>query len=121
MDETSKISTRNPDAPGEENPGPQESALAEAESNDMDDKPMLRLIILQFRLFRLLVRYVYLHIRYVELHIRYYLLKIVGAALVEALKMAYAIRCLSRDERLVFATCIALSIYILTVVMPIRI
>ena len=87
----------------------------------MVDRPIVRIIVKQVQFFGLLLRYLYLHVRYVQLHVRYYLLKVAGAALVEAVKMEYCIKSLSKDDRVIFATCIAVSIYLLTLIMLIRI
>ncbi len=82
----------------------------------------------QVRIMGLLLRYVYLHVRYVYLIICYCLLriagaavKVAGAALVEAAKLECYIRFLSREERVIFAACFAVSIYILALVLFIRI
>jgi hypothetical protein len=81
----------------------------------------VRIIIGQAQILRLLIRYLYLHVRYVQLHIRYYLLKLAGAALVEAVKMEYCIKSLSKDDRVIFATCITVPVYLLVLSMLIRI
>lgn len=82
----------------------------------------------QVRIMGLLLRYVYLHVRYVYLHLRYFylliyyvLVKVAGAALVEAVKLECYIKFLSKEERVIFATCFAVSIYILALVLFIRI
>ena len=87
----------------------------------MADRPIVRIIIGQVRFFSLFVRYVYLHVRYIYLHIKFYLLKAAGAALVEAVKIESCIKALSKEDRVIFATCIAVSIYTLTLIMLIRI
>ena len=86
----------------------------------MMDRPTVRIIVKQVQLFGLILHYLYLRLRYVQLHIHYYLLKAAGAALVEAVKMEYFIKYLSKYERVIFATCIAVSIYILILIMLIR-
>ncbi len=86
----------------------------------MMDRPAARIIIEQVRFFRLLVRYIYLHVVYIYLHIKYYLLKAAGAALIEAVKMECCIKSLSKEDRVIFATCIAVSIYILILITLIR-
>jgi len=81
----------------------------------------VRIINNQVRIFRLLVRYFYLHVRYVQLHVRYYLLRAAGAALVEAAKIECRIKSLSKEDCVIFATCMAVSIYALALVVFIRI
>ncbi len=73
----------------------------------------MRIIIEQVRFICLLVRYFYLQVRYTYLLIRYCLLKVVGAALVEAVKIEYCIKSLSKEDRVIFATCVAFAIFIL--------
>ena len=86
----------------------------------MRDNPVARIISLQVRFVRLFLRYIYLHIRYVMLHIELYLVKAAGAVLVEAVKIHYCIKSLSKEDRVIFATCVAVSIYILALMMLIR-
>lgn len=86
----------------------------------MIGRRVARIIIAQLRLSGLLLRYFYLRVRYIQLHIEYYLLKAAGAALVEAVKLECCIKSLSKEDRLIFATCIAVSIYILALIMLIR-
>ena len=64
----------------------------------------------------LLVQLLYLRLCYVCLLIRYYMLKIAGAALIEAVNIEYCIKSLSNRDRVVFATCVAFSIYFLVLV-----
>ena len=85
------------------------------------DKPAVKLIKLQIRFLGLMLRYVYLHIRYAYLLIHLYLLKAVGAALIEIVKIEGFIKSLSKEDRVIFAACVAVSIYILALVMFIRI
>ncbi|MCY3781139.1 MAG: hypothetical protein OXG78_12570 [Chloroflexi bacterium] len=80
----------------------------------------MRIIIAQVRFFSLLVRYFYLHIRYIYLHIKFYLLKAAGAALVEAVKVEYCIKSLSKENRVIFAACVAISIYLLAFIVIFR-
>ncbi len=75
---------------------------------------------LQVRFLGLLIRYIYLHIRYIQLHIEYYLLKAAGATLIEAVKIECWIKSMSREDRVIFSACIAVSIYVLALVMLIR-
>ncbi len=79
----------------------------------MMDNPLVRIIAEQVKLTGLLIRYIYLHIRYVYLHVKLYLIKFAGAALIEAVKIEYCIKSLSKEDRIVFAACVALSIYLL--------
>lgn len=87
----------------------------------MMDKPPVRFIVDLVRFYGLLLRYIYLRIRYVYLLCRYYLLKIEGAALVEAVEIWYSIKCMSKENRVILAACIAISIYGLSLIMLIRI
>jgi len=87
----------------------------------MRDKRAVRIIIDLVRFYGLLGRYIYLHICYVYLQIKFVLLKAAGAALIEAVKIEYCIKSLSNENRVIFAACIAVSIYCLTLVMLIRI
>lgn len=82
---------------------------------------MARYIVLQVRFIGLLLRYCYLQAYYVYLVICRCLLKLARAALIEAVKIEGLIKSLSKEERVVFAACIAVSIYILAFVMFIRI
>lgn len=86
----------------------------------MKDNPVLRIIVDQVRFTRLLVRYLYLHVRYLYLLIRYCLLKIEGAALIEVVELWYSIKSMSKEHRIIFAACIAVSIYGLALVTLIR-
>ncbi len=86
----------------------------------MMDRPAVRIIISQVRFFSLLVRYIYLHVVYIYLHIKYYLLKAVGAALIEAVELWYSIKSMSNEHRVAFAACIAVSIYGLALITLIR-
>jgi hypothetical protein len=86
----------------------------------MKDNPVLRFIIDLLRLYGLLFRYIYLHVRYLYLLIRYCLLKIEGAALIEAVEIWYSIKSMSKEHRIIFAACIAVSIYGLALVTLIR-
>lgn len=86
----------------------------------MMDRPAVRIIIEHVRILGLLVRYVYLHIRYVQLHIQYYLLKAAGAAILEAAKIELCIKSLSKEDRVIFAACVSISIYFLTLTLLVR-
>jgi hypothetical protein len=86
----------------------------------MKDHPLIRFLLDSFRLYGLLIRYIYLHIRYVMLHIELYLLKAAGAILIEAVNIYCCIKSLSKEDRVIFATCTAVSIYILALIMLIR-
>lgn len=79
-----------------------------------------RIIILQVRFTGLLLRYIYLRIRYIQLHIEYYLLKAAGATLIEAVKIECWFKSMSKEDRIIFATCVAVSIYVLALFMLIR-
>ena len=93
---------------------------AEDEQTEMLLGLMVRFIRLQARMFGLLARYVYLHFRYAYLLIKYYMLKAAGAILVEAVKLEGCIRSLSKEDRVIFAACIAVSIYVLALIVFIR-
>ena len=85
---------------------------------------MVRLIakifIDQVRFTGLLIQYCYLRICYLYLLIKYHLLKAAGAALIEAVKIEYCIKSLSKEDRVIFAACVAVSIYCLSLVLLIR-
>ena len=78
----------------------------------MMDRPLvqipLRLVL--GRVIDLVLRhYLYLHIRLrVFLIIQYILLKAAGAALIEAVKIEYCIKSMSKEYRVIFAACIAM-------------
>ncbi|MCY3977689.1 MAG: hypothetical protein OXG23_06285 [Chloroflexi bacterium] len=86
----------------------------------MMGRRVARIIIAQVRFTGLLLHYCYLRLRYIQLHIEYYLLKAAGATLVEAVKIEYWIKSMSKEDRVIFATCVAVSIYILALIMLIR-
>lgn len=86
----------------------------------MKDNPVLRFILDIFRLYGLLFRYIYLHFRYVYLLTKYHLVKLGGAALIEAMEIWYSIKTMSNENRLIFAACIAVSIYGLSLITLIR-
>ncbi len=77
----------------------------------------MRIFVKYVEIIGLFVHYIYLHIRLVQLHIQYYLLKAAGAALIEFVKIEYCIKSLSNNERVTFAACIAISIYLLALIM----
>lgn len=79
----------------------------------MRDRPIVRIIVEQAQIYRLLVRYICLRIQYVLLLCRYYLLKMGGAALIEAVEIWYSIKSMSKENRVIFAACVAISIYLL--------
>ena len=87
----------------------------------MKEKPALRLGIDLFRFYGLILRYCYLRVCYVYLLIKYHLVKVAGAALIEAVEIWYSIKLMSNEYRVIFATCIAVSIFILARFMLIRI
>ncbi len=86
----------------------------------MKDKRAVRTIIDVLRFYGLLLQYFYLHLRKLQLYIHYYMLKAAGALLIEAVKIEYCIKSLSKEDRVIFAACIAVSIYGLALVMLIR-
>lgn len=86
----------------------------------MMGRRVARIISLQVRFTGLLLRYFYLRLRYIQLHIEYYLLKAAGATLIEALKIECWIKSMTKEDRFIFATCIAVSIYILALITLIR-
>ena len=81
----------------------------------------MRLISKQVRIFCLLVQYFYLHLCKIYLHIKFYFIKAAGAMLIEAVKIEYCIKSLSKEERITFAACVAVAIYALALVLLIRI
>ena len=86
----------------------------------MKDNAAVKFLIDQARITWLLVRYSYLHICYFCLLVRYALLKVAGVLLIEAVKIEYFIKCLSKEDRVMFAASIAVSIYVLMLVAIIR-
>ena len=86
----------------------------------MSDRQFVKLMRLQARFIGLLLRYLFLRIRYVQLHIHYYLLKAVGAALIEAVKIETFIKTLSKEDRLALAALVVVSIFFLARIMLIR-
>lgn len=87
----------------------------------MKDNAVVRIITDQVRFYRLLGRYCGLQIRYVYLLIKYHLVKLGGAALIEAVEIWYTIKSMSNENRVIFAACIAVSIYGLALITLIRI
>ena len=86
----------------------------------MKDNAVVKFLIDQARITCLLLRYIYLHICYLYLLIRYALLKIAGALLIEAVKIEYFIKSLSKEDRVMFAASVAVSIYVLMLIAVIR-
>jgi len=83
-------------------------------------RPFVRIIIDYVRLTGLLLQLLYLHLYRVSLLIKYYALKAARAALVEAVTIEFGIKSMSMENRVIFATCIAVSFYVLALVMLIR-
>lgn len=79
----------------------------------MMNRPIVRILISQWRLIGLLARYIYLHVLYIMLLMLRFLFKAAGAALVESVKIGYCITSLSKEYRVIFAACIALLMYLL--------
>ena len=86
----------------------------------MMNNKVARYIIDALKFYGLLIHYIWLRIVYVYLHIKYYCFKIGGAALIEAVEIWYSIKTMSKENRVIFAACIALSIYGLSLVTLIR-
>ena len=72
------------------------------------------------RFYGLLARYIYLNVRYAYLNIKYYILRAAGAAPIEAVKMESCLKSLSKEDRVIFATCFAVAIYMSALVVFIR-
>ena len=53
--------------------------------------------------------------------IYYMSLKLAGALLIEAVKIEFCMKSLSKEDRVIFAACIAVSIYVVALIMFIRI
>lgn len=87
-------------------------------------KRALREVIVVLEIYGLLVEYIYLHILRACLIIKYRLLKAAlkaaKAVLIEAVKIEYCIKSLSKEDRVIFAACVTVSIYALALVMIIR-
>ncbi len=81
----------------------------------------MRFLVDLFRFYGLLLRYCYLRVCYVYLLFRYHLLKLCGALLIEAVEIWCSIKSMSREDRIVFSACIAVSIYGLSLISLIRI
>lgn len=90
----------------------------------MQDRPNEKIFLGFLRICRLLIRYIYLHIQLYFLLLQRFLLKCLftvlkaaihlwGAAMIGALEVVYSIKSLSNESRIVFAACIALSMYLL--------
>ncbi len=86
----------------------------------MKDNSGLRVILDVLRFYGLLIRYCYLRVVYVYLLIKYHLVKAGGAALIEAVEIWYMIKTMSNENRVIFAACIAVSIYALALITLIR-
>lgn len=95
--------------------------LANLEQTDMILRRMARYFVLQAQFIGLLLRYCYLRVCYLYLIICRCLLILARAALIEAVKIEYFIKSLSKEERVIFAACIAVAIYIVAFIMFIRI
>ena len=87
----------------------------------MKDNAAVKFLVDQARITCLLVRYIYLHFCYFFLLMRYALLKVAGALLIEAVKIEYFIKSLSKEDRVMFAASVAVSIYVVTLTVFIRI
>ncbi len=86
----------------------------------MKDNPFLEILIQQVRLTGMLIRLVLLRLEYLRLLIRLYTIKAVGAALIEAVKIEYCIKSLSKEDRIAFAACVAVSIYVVALTLLVR-
>ena len=86
----------------------------------MKDNAVVRIIADQVRFYGLLGRYICLRIQYVYLLIKYHCVKLGGAALIEAMEIWYSIKTMSKENRVIFAACIAVSIYGLALITLIR-
>jgi len=84
------------------------------------NKPAVRIIVDLLRLYRTLLRYCYLRVCYIGLHIRYYALILERAVLLEVLEIRRTIKSMSKENRVIFAACIAVSIYGLALITLIR-
>lgn len=82
---------------------------------------ILRGVLDVLKFYGLLIHYIWLRIVYVYLHIKLYCFKLGGAALIEAVEIWYSIKTMSKENRLIFAACIAVSIYGLSLLTLIRI
>ena len=87
----------------------------------MLDSPITKSIARQARLMRLVLIYCGLRMQLVYLHIKYHVIKIGGAALIEAVKIEYLIKSWTKGDRVMFAACIALMFYCLAFYLRIRI
>ncbi|MDE2821685.1 MAG: hypothetical protein OXN94_02685 [Chloroflexota bacterium] len=72
------------------------------------------------KIFVSFVKLLLLYVQYIYLHICYFFLKVAGALLLEAAKIEIYIKFMTKEERIKFAACIAVSIYILMLILLIR-
>ena len=86
----------------------------------MSDKAVKRYFMRQVDLARLVGTYLWLRFQLAYLLAKYHLIKVAGAALIEAVKMEYCIKSLSKEERVIFAASVALSIYCLAFILRIH-
>ncbi len=108
-------------------PGCEESEQATAEQIDMMDSAFARYVKLQLKTLRLmlrfiglLVRYFFLRVQYVYLLLHLCLIKVAGALLIEIVKFEGFLKALSKEDRIMLAACVAVSIYVVTLVLSIR-
>lgn len=83
----------------------------------MRDNRAVKTIIDLIKFYGLVIYYIGLRVYYVYLHIKLYFLKAAGAALIEAVEILYCVKSLSNENRVIFAACIAVAIYISALVM----
>ncbi len=81
----------------------------------------MKSIINEIEIMGLLLKIYYFKLLLLLLKILRVLIRVGGALLVEAVKILYLTKFLSKEERIIFSACVAVSIYILALVMFIRI
>lgn len=88
-------------------------------------KIIIKLQIRSYRLFLrfigLLIRYFCLRVQYVYLLARLCLIKVAGALLIEIVKIEGFFKALSKEDRIILSACVAVSIYVVALVLSIRI
>ena len=86
----------------------------------MKKKAAVKFIAKEVKFYCLLVQYVCLKTRYFYLLLKYHCVKLGGAALIEAMEIWCSIKLMSNENRVIFAACIAVSIYGLALITLIR-
>lgn len=86
----------------------------------MTDNPVLRILMKQIEFLGLLIRLFLLRAYYLCLLVRLHLIKVLGAVLIEAVKIEYWVKSMSNGDRVAFAACVAVSIYVVALIFIVR-